>query len=259
LVQLHLPSLNRGAWKIPVSNHIITTFVMLMNTLKISAIAFGATTAVLASTGSAFAFSFSVGGVAAGADGYKSNQAGAVTVDFNNGVAPTSGFVSYSGINGNIVKGSRSGQHATPFSNTTNFMTISPKNSGKVGATGTVTLNFAKAIDYFGLYWGSVDTHNKINFYSAGKLVKAFAGSDISKTATGSWTGASDNLFVNFFSGTNQTFDKVELVAGGVAFESDNHTYRQAAAVPEPFTMGGMALAGMGLNYARRRKAKAAA
>jgi hypothetical protein len=229
-----------------------------MNTLKISAILSGATAAMLATTGSAFAFSFSVGGTAAGADGFKSSQARAVTVDFNNGSAPTSGFVSYSGINGNIVQGSRGGQHATPFNDTTKFMTISKAGSGVVGATGSVTMNFAKAIDYFGLYWGSVDTHNKINFYSAGNLVKSFGGGDISTTAKGSWTSNTDNLFVNFFSGPGQTFDRIDLVAQGTAFESDNHTYREAAAVPEPMTMGGIALTGMGLGYVRRRRAKQA-
>ncbi len=229
-----------------------------MNTLKISAIVLGTAATMLATTSSAFAFSFSVGGTAVAGEGYKSNQAGAVTVDFNNGTAPTSGFVTYSGINGNIVQGSISGQHATPLGDTSKFMTISNQGSGKVGATGSVTMNFAKAIDYFGLYWGSVDTHNKINFYNAGQLVKSFGGGDISTTAKGSWTGASDNLFVNFFSGPGQTFDRIDLVAQGVAFESDNHTYRAAEAVPEPMTMGGIALAGMGLGYARRRQAKQA-
>jgi hypothetical protein len=227
-----------------------------MNTLKISSLIVATVATVLTNTNSANAFSFSVGGNAAGADGFKSSVAGAVTVDFNSGTAPTSGFVTYSGVKDNIVKGSKSGQHATPFNDTTNFMTISNAGSGKIGATGSVTMNFAKAIDYFGLYWGSIDKHNKINFYNGGNLVKSFGGGDISTTAKGSWTSNTDNLFVNFFSGPGQTFDRIDLVAQGIAFESDNHTYR--VATPEPTMMGGIVLTGLGLSCVRRRRAKQA-
>ncbi len=230
-----------------------------MNMLKISAIVLGATAAMIASTGSAFAFSFSIGGTNAGTEGYKSSQVGAKTIDFDNGVAPTSGFVTYSGVKNNIVQGSVGGQYATPAGDTSKFMTISNVSSKAVGNTGSVTLNFAKAIDYFGLYWGSVDKYNFVDFFSGGKKITTFGGGDISSTATGSWTGASDNLYVNFFSGPGQTFDQIVLRSDNPAFESDNHAYREAsAAVPEPFTMGGVALAGMGLSYVRRRQAKQA-
>jgi hypothetical protein len=226
-----------------------------MNAIKLTSIVLVGTAAVAVSAASAQAFSFSVGGTAVAGEGYKSSVAGAQTIDFNSG-SPSNSVVTYSGIVNNIVQGSKSGQHATPAGNESKFLTISQKNANVVGNTGSVTLNFAKALDYFGLYWGSVDTHNFIDFYSGGALVKTFGGGDISTTAKGSWTGASDNLYVNFFAGAGQSFDQIVLRANGTAFESDNHSYRESAAVPEPTTMAGLALAGAGFAAARRKKQK---
>jgi len=230
-----------------------------MNTIKLTSIAFAGTLAVVASATSASAFSISVGGTLAAGEGYKSSVAGAQTIDFNSGL-PSNNMVTYSGIVNNIVTGSKSGQHATPAGDTTSYLTISNKGANVVGATGSVTLNFAKALDYFGLYWGSVDTYNFVDFYSGGSLLKTFGGADVSNTAKGSWTGASDNVFVNFFSSPGQTFDKVVLRSNGTAFESDNHAYRESnsAAVPEPFTISG-SLAALALGWRARRKQKAQA
>lgn len=229
-----------------------------MNAIKLTSIVLVGSAAIAISATSAQAFSFSVGGTAVAGEGYKSSLAGAQTIDFNSG-SPSNSVVTYSGIVNNIVQGSKSGQHATPAGNESKFLTISQKNANVVGNTGSVTLNFAKALDYFGLYWGSVDTHNFIDFYSGGKLLKTFGGGDISTTAKGSWTGASDNLYLNFFAGAGQSFDQIVLRANGTAFESDNHSYRESAAVPEPTTMAGLALASAGFAAARRKKQKAQA
>jgi hypothetical protein len=230
-----------------------------MNTIKFSAIAFAGTLAVAASATSASAFTMSVGGNQISGQGFQSSVTGAQTVNFDSG-APSNNMVTYSGIVDNIVQGSKSSQYATPAGDTTKYLTISNKGANVPGATGSVTLNFAKALDYFGLYWGSVDTYNFIDFYSGNSLLKTFGGSDVSTTAKGSWTGASDNVYVNFFADPGQSFDKVVLRATGIAFESDNHAYREAnsQAVPEPFTVGG-SLVGLALGWRMRRKQKAQA
>lgn len=230
-----------------------------MNAIKLTAIAFSGTIAVIASATSARAFTISAGGTQVTGAGFKSSVDGAQTIDFNSG-SPSNNMVTYSGITNHIVQGSKSGQHATPAGDTTPYLTIANKGANVPGGTGSVTLNFANALDYFGLYWGSVDTYNFVDFYSGGSLLKTFGGADVSATARGSWTGASDNVFVNFFASPGQTFDKVVLRATGIAFESDNHAYREAnsAAVPEPFTIGG-SLVGLALGWRMRRKQKAQA
>jgi hypothetical protein len=230
-----------------------------MNAIKLTSIVLAGMAAIAASATSASAFSFSVGGTAVAGEGYKSSMAGAKTIDFD--TVTSNNMVTYSGITNNIVQGSVSGQYATPAGDASKYLTISTQSANVVGNTGSVTLAFAKALDYFGLYWGSVDTYNFLDFYSGGSLVKTFGGGDISTTAKGSWTGASDNLYVNFFADKGESFDKIVLRSNGTAFESDNHAYREsgAAAVPEPTTMAGIALAGAGITAARRKKQKSQA
>lgn len=230
-----------------------------MNATKFASIVVGGTLALVTSATSASAFTMTVGGTQVAGEGYKSSVTGAQTIDFNAGL-PSNNVISYSGIVNNLVQGSKSSQYATPAGDTTQYLTISNKGANAPGATGSVTLNFARAMDYFGLYWGSVDTYNYVDFYSGNSLLKTFGGADVSTTAKGSWTGASDNIFVNFFASPGQAFDKVVLRSNGTAFESDNHAYREAssAAVPEPFTVGG-SLVGLALGWRIRKKQKAQA
>ena len=225
-----------------------------MNAIKFTSI-FLFSAAVAMNANSAQAFSFSVGGTNAGTEGFKSSVAGAKTVTFDSANGPSDNVVTYSGLTNHIVQGSKGGLHATPAGDTSKFLTLSNKGANVAGATGSLTLNFAKSLDYFGLYWGSVDTYNYVDFYSGNTLLKTFGGGDISTTARGSWTGSSDNLFVNFFADPGQTFSKIVLRSNGTAFESDNHAYLEsgAAAAPEPFTIGGT-LVGLALGYRLKKK-----
>jgi len=230
-----------------------------MNAIRLTSIVLAGTAAVVAHAASASAFSISVGGNLVTGEGFKSSVAGAQTIDFNSG-SPSNNMVTYSGITDNIVQGSKVNNYAAPAGDASKYLTIANVGAGIAGSTGSITLNFAKAMDYFGLYWGSVDTYNFVDFYSGNSLLKSFGGTDVSRTASGSWTGASDNVYVNFFADPGQSFDKIVLRSTGIAFESDNHAYREAsAAVPEPTTMAGMALAGAGFAAARRQKQKAQA
>ncbi len=195
----------------------------------------------------ASAITLSVGGQAAGADGYKTTVKGATAIDFNSGTAPTSGFITYSGAS-SVVQGNSSGQYATPWEDSTSYLAVEP---GK-----DTTLKFAKAADYFGLYWGSVDSYNHLDFYSGNRMLKSFTGNDVSKTAAGAWTGKSDNVYVDFFAGKGETFDKVVMRSDAPAFETDNHAYRLAAkSVPEPGLVGGLATVTLfGMTAFRKRK-----
>ncbi|HTL88649.1 MAG TPA: PEP-CTERM sorting domain-containing protein [Leptolyngbya sp.] len=195
----------------------------------------------------ASAITLSVGGQSAGSDGYKTTVQGATTIDFNNGTAPTSGFIAYSG-SSPIVQGNSSGQYATPWEDSTHYLSVEPGEN--------TTLTFAKAADYFGLYWGSVDSYNHLDFYNGDQLLKSFTGNDVSKTAAGNWTGKSDNVYVDFFADKGETFDRVVMRSDSPAFETDNHAYRLAAkSVPEPGMMGGLATAALfGMTVLRKRQ-----
>ncbi|MBD2667505.1 PEP-CTERM putative exosortase interaction domain protein [Richelia sinica FACHB-800] len=204
------------------------------------------------------AISITTGGTAAGANGVKTNVFGATTIDFNSGSAPTSGFATYTpGGTTNIVTGSVASQYAAPTGDTTPYLTIAPVANNVTGNTGSVTINFAKALDYFGLYWGSVDTYNSISFYDGANLLTTFTGSNIpDTTASGNQTSPQDNVFVNFFAGAGEKFDKIVLTSTGVAFESDNHAYR---AVPEPASILGLLLfGGLGVSSLVKNKSKLA-
>jgi hypothetical protein len=230
-----------------------------MNAIKLTSIAVVGLAAVALGAGSAQAISFSVGGTAVAGEGFKSSVANTRTIDFNSGTDPSNNMVQFSGLaSDSIVKGSKNSQYATPSGNATSYLTIANKGSGIAGATGSVTMTFAKALDYFGLYWGSVDTFNSISFFSGDKLLKTFGGGEVSSTARGSWTGATDNIYTNFFADKGESFDKIVLASSGIAFESDNFAYKEASAVPEPLTMGGAAI-GIALGARMRKKMKAKA
>lgn len=228
-----------------------------MNAIKFTSIAMAGFAAVAMNAASAEAFSFNVGGTEVAGEGYKSSVAGVTTIDFNSGTDPSNDFVKFSGLAADsLVKGGKANNYGNPAGDDSYYLTIAKEGSDVAGATGSVTLTFAKAIDYFGLYWGSVDPFNSISFFSGDKLIKTFGGSEVSTTAKGSWTGVTDNIYVNFFAGQGEAFDKIVLNSTGIAFESDNFAYREASAVPEPLTLGGTAI-GLALGARMRKKMKA--
>ena len=118
-----------------------------------------------------------------------------------------------------VVNGS-SGSTAAPFIgpdaghiDTTNYLSI--------GAGGTETITFASKQDAFGLYWGSVDPYNHIDFYNGDALVASYTGADISPLlATGNQGTNASNGYVEFVG--LLPFDKVILSSSQDAFEIDN-------------------------------------
>lgn len=97
---------------------------------------------------------------------------------------------------------------------TTNYLSI--------GAHGSETISFATQQNEFGLYWGSVDSFNTINFYDGSKLVASYTGADVAPLLDNGTQGAfSSNGYVEF--SDLVPFNKVVLASGSSnAFEIDN-------------------------------------
>jgi len=91
-----------------------------------------------------------------------------------------------------------------------------------VGANGAETITFAAEQNAFGLYWGSIDSFNKIDFYNGTKLVASYTGADVSPLlASGGQGSFASNGYVEFKD--LAPFDKVVLSSGhSNAFEVDN-------------------------------------
>ncbi|MEH1833102.1 MAG: PEP-CTERM sorting domain-containing protein [Nostoc sp.] len=230
-----------------------------MSTVQKLSLALVGTAVVFMSANPANAITLTKGSTTPTPNGIFSTVPGAVTVDFNSGAAPTTGFAQYSSAVGTptVVQGTQPSQYAAPAGDESPYLTISPLSSNVPGSTGSVTINFAQALDYFGLHWGSVDTYNSITFFNGNTLLNTFTGSQVpGTTASGNQTSPQDNVFVNFLADPGETFDKVVLSSTGIAFETDNHSYRLAS-VPEPTaTLGLLALGVMSAGSFVKRKSK---
>lgn len=173
-----------------------------------------------------------------------SSVAGVTTVTFDGGNC--AGYASCSG-DFAIVSGSASGLYATPFTDTTKYLSVpNPSQS-----TQTAVLGLGTTANYFGLFWGSIDTYNIISFLLNNNEVASYSGGQLpSLTADGNQTAWTSNRYINFDFGA-ATFDTVKIISNGYAFESDNHAFRKVA-VPEPMTLVLMGLGLFGLVATRR-------
>ncbi|MBP0029705.1 PEP-CTERM sorting domain-containing protein [Roseofilum sp. Guam] len=194
------------------------------------------------------AITFTLGGQYVPGQGQFSTVEGADTIDFNSGL-PTDGLVTYSAnpdvaiVSGNIYGA------VAPAGDSSPYLTVSPL------AATPVTIDFSKPIDYFGLYWGSINlsSQNSISFYHQGNLVKSFIGAEID--------GYASNHYVNFFTNPGQLIDSIVLSSPVPAMETDNHAYRFAPepveepqSVPEGGTLAMIGLAGIALFGSKRRR-----
>jgi len=173
-----------------------------------------------------------------------SNVAGVTTVTFDGG--DCTGYASCTG-DFAIVSGSASGLYATPYTDVTKYLSV-PNPSQ---TTQTATLSLGTAANYFGLFWGSIDSYNLISFFLGNTEVGSYTGSQLPDlTASGNQTDWSSNRYINFDFGAG-SFDTVKITSYGYAFESDNHAFRKIA-VSEPMTLVLMGLGLFGLAAARR-------
>ena len=170
--------------------------------------------------------------------------AGATTINFDNGLC---GYSTCSG-NYQIVSGSVSGQYAQPAGTNSPYLTVPNPVSN-----GTANFSLGTQANYFGLFWGSIDTYNTISFLLNGTVVASYSGAQFPPLlANGGQTGDMSNRYINFEFVNGEMFDAVRFTSTNFAFESDNHSYRAVSggSVPAP---GPLALFGLGLAALRLR------
>ena len=214
-----------------------------MSTLQKLSLALVGTAVFFMSANPAGAVSLTIGNsTSVTGEGQKTNTPGTKTIDFNSGTATDpNGFATYSGSNG-IVEGSVTNQYAAPLGDNSYYLTVAPSDNQNIPGSGNETISFANPIDYFGFYWGSIDAYNYVSVYSGSKLITTFNGTDVlGASADGNQTIATNNVYVNLLADTSkgETFDKIVFSSTGLAFETDNHSYRLAS-VPEPTAILGL-------------------
>lgn len=174
-----------------------------------------------------------------------SSVVGATTIDFNSGC----GYVTCTG-DFALVTGNRSGKYAQPFG--TNSQYLSVPNPSPTTQSATFTLG--GAADYFGIFWGSIDSYNFISFYLNNSLVASYSGRDIvGQFANGNQLSLNSNRYINFDFGSG-AYDSVTLTSTNFAFESDNHAFKKLVSVTEPTTALLLLLGLAGLALARRKE-----
>ncbi|NEP84283.1 MAG: hypothetical protein F6K39_42925 [Okeania sp. SIO3B3] len=209
------------------------------------------------------AITFSTGGTSVAGEGQFSSMPGVTTIDFNSGAAPTSGDIVYSASGGSptIVQGTILGAGA-PIDDLTKYLVVSSSPVGNPGNFGTspVTINSDGLLNYFGLYWGTIGTGNRIDFYQGDTFLQSFTGKDILDSFTRG--NNADSEYINFSAaGVGDYFDKIVL-SDSLAFESDNHAFKCAedcppSSIPEPTSAIGLLVFGA-VAYGLRKGKKVA-
>jgi hypothetical protein len=191
-------------------------------------------------------------------DGTLTTMYGGTTVEtFDNGPL----LWNWSG-NYQIVQGSSSGLYAAPFNseymkeaNQTKYVTVpNPAASGSV-TVGGLGLGGGEYYNYFGLFWGSIDTYNSLTFYKNGDKVAQYTGTDIAtpNAANGNQSAPYTNMYVNFF--YLPDFNSFKMSSSQFAFEADNIAVgRNIAPIPEPATMLMLGLGLLGVGVVSRKK-----
>jgi hypothetical protein len=126
------------------------------------------------------------------------------------------------------------------------------------GASETITFAAGTAATTLGLYWGSVDAFNQVQFLENGHVIDTFNGTQISPLlSNGGQTAFTSNRYVTF--SNLGTFN--EVILGGIpgntqnAFEIDNITaHTVTSAVPETSTWVMMILGFFSVGFAAYRR-----
>lgn len=182
---------------------------------------------------------------------------------------------------GAIENTSIKGISAQPAGTGTGYLTASYPS-----AAGATRFNFSNPENYFGLYWGSMDSWNSITFLRSGQQVATYSGTDVAGltglVANGDQQSRSSNRYINFDLGA-AVYDEVVLSTFNWGFEVDNIAFGDASvlsgisaggtassvdtatnahqavvvlpmAVPEPGTLALLGSSFCGFVVARRRR-----
>jgi hypothetical protein len=159
---------------------------------------------------------------------------------------------------GNVVTaaGNISGQRAAPAGTPAGGVYQS------IGTNGSSTFNFInylptnQVLTGFSLYWGSVDSHNAIDFINdVGTAVASFAGNQLPRF-DGNQSLGTANPRVTFMIDGVDRIQKVRLRSAGNAFEYDNIAV-DTGPLPEPASWA-LLVTGFGLTGAAMRRRAAA-
>ena len=154
--------------------------------------------------------------------------------------------------NGGIEQ-TTTGTYAEPAGDVSRYLTVSLN-----APSGSTMLSLTSAQNFFGLYWGSMDSYNSITFAKNGSTVAHYSGDDIATLTgladNGSQSSATANRYIDFDFGS-LSYDAVTLATTSYAFEVDNLAFGQTShGVPEPGTLGLFAAALAFLIFGLKRR-----
>ncbi|WP_043996763.1 Npun_F0296 family exosortase-dependent surface protein, partial [Microcystis aeruginosa] len=152
------------------------------------------------------------GTIVSGENGYLTTSRTAETV-----VTFDIGFTSlpsYTG--GSIRQGDEVGFWLAPSNDTSEYLSVDPFS----GTPSVISAPNGTLWKYFGLYWGSIDDYNSIEFWKDNTRIAYYSGSDIATLLN--LRGGYINFDVNNNDGY---FNKIILTSTQQAFESDNHAF----------------------------------
>jgi len=168
------------------------------------------------------------------------------------------------------AQGNLEGVYAAPAGDATHFAYGPNQGSGVPNAE--VNFNYAgllstlgtdASLNYFGLYYGSIDTFNDVTFYNAaGGVIRTVTGTELIAEfdgVSGNQSDDSSNIYVNLRFSPEEQFTSFSFTTTSQAFEVDNLVVGYQVPlndVPEPASLALLGLGFAGLGFARRRNKK---